>query len=193
MGMTLEIELGVTGGEEDGVDNTDVDSSKLYTQPEEVAYAYEELSKVSDKFTVAAAFGNVHGVYKPGNVELRPIILKNSQEYVQKKFNTAPQPINFVFHGGSGSSQEEIREAIEYGAIKMNIDTDQQWAFWDGVRGYESKNHDYLQAQIGSPDGDDSPNKKYYDPRKWLRVAEESFIDRLTQAFEDLNCIEKNV
>lgn len=192
MGMTLEIELGVTGGEEDGVDNTDVDSSKLYTQPEEVAYAYEELSKVSDKFTVAAAFGNVHGVYKPGNVELRPIILKNSQEYVQQKFNTGPQPINFVFHGGSGSSQEEIREAIEYGAIKMNIDTDQQWAFWDGIRGYESKNHDYLQAQIGNPDGDDSPNKKYYDPRKWLRVAEESFIERLTQAFEDLNCMDRN-
>ena len=193
MGMTLEIELGVTGGEEDGVDNSDVDSSKLYTQPEEVAYAYEELSKVSDKFTIAAAFGNVHGVYKPGNVELRPIILKNSQDYVQKKFNTGPQPINFVFHGGSGSSQEEIREAIEYGAIKMNIDTDQQWAFWNGIRGYEAKNHNYLQSQIGSPDGDDSPNKKYYDPRKWLRVAEESFIDRLTQAFEDLNCMEKNV
>lgn len=192
MGMTLEIELGVTGGEEDGVDNTDVDSSKLYTQPEEVAYAYEELSKVSSRFTVAAAFGNVHGVYKPGNVELRPIILKNSQEYVQEKFNTQPQPINFVFHGGSGSSQEEIREAIEYGAIKMNIDTDQQWAFWDGVRGYSDKNFGYLQSQIGNPDGEDSPNKKYYDPRKWLRVAEESFIDRLTQAFEDLNCIDRN-
>jgi len=193
MGMTLEIELGVTGGEEDGIDNTDVDSSKLYTQPEEVAYAYEELSKVSDKFTIAAAFGNVHGVYKPGNVELRPIILKNSQEYVQQKFNTAPQPINFVFHGGSGSSQKDIREAIEYGAIKMNIDTDQQWAFWDGIRSYEAKHHDYLQSQIGSPDGADSPNKKYYDPRKWLRTAEESFIDRLTQAFEDLNCMEKSV
>jgi len=192
MGMTLEIELGVTGGEEDGVDNTDVDSSKLYTQPEEVAFAYEELSKVSDKFTIAAAFGNVHGVYKPGNVELRPIILKNSQEYVQKKFNTGPQPINFVFHGGSGSSQKDIREAIEYGAIKMNIDTDQQWAFWDGIRGYEAKNKDFLQAQIGNPTGEDSPNKKYYDPRKWLRVAEESFITRLTQAFEDLNCIGKN-
>ena len=190
--MTLEIELGVTGGEEDGVDNTDVDSSKLYTQPEEVAFAYEELSKVSDKFTIAAAFGNVHGVYKPGNVELRPIILKNSQEYVQKKFNTGPQPINFVFHGGSGSSQKDIREAIEYGAIKMNIDTDQQWAFWDGIRGYEAKNKDFLQAQIGNPTGEDSPNKKYYDPRKWLRVAEESFITRLTQAFEDLNCIGKN-
>ncbi|MGK0315405.1 MAG: fructose-bisphosphate aldolase class II [Saprospiraceae bacterium] len=192
MGMTLEIELGVTGGEEDGVDNTDIDSSKLYTQPEEVAYAYEELSKVSDKFTIAAAFGNVHGVYKPGNVELTPKILKNSQEYVEKKFNTAPQPINFVFHGGSGSSKEEIREAIEYGAIKMNIDTDQQWAFWDGIRVYDAKHYDYLQSQIGSPDGYDSPNKKYYDPRKWLRAAEESFITRLTQAFDDLNCMNKN-
>lgn len=192
MGMTLEIELGVTGGEEDGVDNSDVDSSKLYTQPEEVAYAYEELKKVSDKFTVAAAFGNVHGVYKPGNVELRPIILKNSQDHVQKKFGTGPQPINFVFHGGSGSSQEEIREAIEYGAIKMNIDTDQQWAFWDGIRKYSDKNFEYLQSQIGSPAGADSPNKKYYDPRKWLREAEESFITRLTQAFDDLNCINRN-
>jgi len=187
MGMTLEIELGVTGGEEDGVDHTGIDSSRLYTQPEEVAYAYEELIKVSDKFTVAAAFGNVHGVYKPGNVELRPIILHNSQEYVQEKFNTEEKPINFVFHGGSGSSLEEIREAISYGAIKMNIDTDLQWAFWNGVRGYEQKHHGYLQGQIGNPDGEDMPNKKYYDPRKWLRVAEESFRARLTQAFEDLN------
>ena len=193
MGMTLEIELGVTGGEEDGVDNTDIDSSRLYTQPEEVAYAYEELSKVSDKFTIAAAFGNVHGVYKPGNVELKPIILKNSQDYVQKKFNTGDNPINFVFHGGSGSSREEIREAIEYGAVKMNIDTDQQWAFWTGVLNYYNTNMDYLQAQIGNPEGDDKPNKKYYDPRKWLRKAEESFIERLKQAFEDLNCIDKNV
>ena len=193
IGMTLEIELGVTGGEEDGVDNTDVDSSRLYTQPEEVAYAYEQLSQVSDKFTVAAAFGNVHGVYKPGNVELRPKILKNSQEYVKDKFGLSQDnPINFVFHGGSGSSQEEIREAINYGAVKMNIDTDQQWAFWDGVRNYEQEYHDFLQAQIGNPDGDDKPNKKYYDPRKWLRIAEESFITRLTQAFEDLNCIDRN-
>jgi fructose-bisphosphate aldolase class II len=192
IGMTLEIELGVTGGEEDGVDNTDIDSSRLYTQPEEVALAYEKLSAVSNRFTVAAAFGNVHGVYKPGNVELRPIILKNSQDYVQKKFNTGSNPINFVFHGGSGSSQEEIREAIEYGAIKMNIDTDLQWAFWDGVRGYEAKNHGYLQGQIGNPDGDDQPNKKFYDPRKWLRTAEQSFSERLKQAFEDLNCINKN-
>ncbi len=193
MGMTIEIELGVTGGEEDGVDNTDVDSSKLYTQPEEVAEAYEELSKISHRFTVAAAFGNVHGVYKPGNVELRPIILKNSQEYLRRKHNIDnPNPINFVFHGGSGSSREEIREAIEYGAVKMNIDTDQQWAFWKGVRDYYESKRDYMQTQIGNPEGDDKPNKKNYDPRKWLRVAETSFNDRLKQAFEDLNCMDRN-
>ncbi len=192
IGMTLEIELGVTGGEEDGVDNTDVDSSRLYTQPEEVAYAYESLIKISDKFTVAAAFGNVHGVYKPGNVELKPIILKNSQEYIQEKFNTGVNPINFVFHGGSGSSREEIREAIEYGAIKMNIDTDMQWAFWNGVREYYEGKRDYLQNQIGNPDGDDVPNKKFYDPRKWLRAAEQSFVERLKGAFEDLNCVNRN-
>ena len=192
IGMTLEIELGVTGGEEDGVDNTDVDSSRLYTQPEEVSYAYGILSEVSDRFTVAAAFGNVHGVYKPGNVELKPIILKNSQEYVQKKFNTKENPINFVFHGGSGSSREEIREAIEYGAIKMNIDTDMQWAFWKGVRDYYEGKRDYMQTQIGNPDGDDKPNKKYYDPRKWLRAGEDAFVERLKVAFEDLNCINKN-
>ena len=191
MGMTLEIELGITGGEEDGVDNTDVDSARLYTQPEEVAYAYEQLMKVSDKFTVAAAFGNVHGVYKPGNVELRPKILHNSQKYIEEKFGTAEKPIDFVFHGGSGSSPEEIAEAISYGAIKMNIDTDLQWAFWNGVRGYEQKYHGYLQGQIGNPDGDDQPNKKYYDPRKWLRVAEDSFRTRLKQAFEDLNNVNR--
>lgn len=190
MGMTIEIELGVTGGEEDGVDNSDVDSSKLYTQPEEVAYAFESLSKISDRFTIAAAFGNVHGVYKPGNVKLQPVILHNSQEYLKKKLGLAAEkPINFVFHGGSGSSQEEIREAISYGAIKMNIDTDMQWAFWEGVLSYYNKNSAYLQAQIGNPDGGDKPNKKYYDPRVWLRKGEESFVDRLKQAFEDLNCI----
>lgn len=189
MGMTLEIELGITGGEEDGVDNSDVDSARLYTQPEEVAYAYKELMKVSPRFTIAAAFGNVHGVYKPGNVELRPVILHNSQVYVQEKFNTAEKPIDFVFHGGSGSSEAEIREALSYGAIKMNIDTDLQWAFWNGVRAYDQKYHDYLQGQIGSPDGEDSPNKKYYDPRKWLRSGEESFVARLKQAFADLNNI----
>ena len=193
MGMTLEIELGVTGGEEDGVDNTDVDSAKLYTQPSEVAYAYKELSTVSDKFTVAAAFGNVHGVYKPGNVKLQPVILKNSQDFVRKEFNKeAEKPVNFVFHGGSGSSQEEIREAISYGAIKMNIDTDMQWAFWEGIKDYYQSKEAYLQNQIGNPDGDDSPNKKYYDPRVWLRKGEETFVKRLTQAFEDLNCINVN-
>jgi fructose-bisphosphate aldolase class II len=191
IGMTLEIELGVTGGEEDGVDNTDVDSSKLYTQPEEVAYAYEELMKVSDKFTVAAAFGNVHGVYKPGNVQLTPKILLNSQKYVQEKFGTDEKPVNFVFHGGSGSSLEEIREAISYGAVKMNIDTDLQWAFWDGVRNYYLANEAYLQGQIGNPEGDDKPNKKKYDPRAWLRKAEDSFIARLTEAFEALNNIDR--
>mgnify|MGYP006277485911 CR=1 FL=1 len=191
MGMTLEIELGVTGGEEDGVDNTEVDSSKLYTQPEEVAYAYEELMKVSDKFTVAAAFGNVHGVYKPGNVKLRPEILKHSQDYVQKNLNTPEKPIYFVFHGGSGSSQEDIREAISYGVIKMNIDTDTQWAFWKGVLEYYGKNEAYLQAQIGNPEGEDVPNKKFYDPRKWLRAGEESFRERLKEAFEYLNNINR--
>ncbi len=192
IGMTLEIELGVTGGEEDGVDNTDIDSSKLYTQPEEVAYAYHELMKVSNRFTVAAAFGNVHGVYKPGNVKLQPVILKNSQDYIQKKYNTEDKPVNFVFHGGSGSSQDDIREAISYGVVKMNIDTDTQWAFWDGVRNYEAKYHDYLQGQIGNPEGEDSPNKKYYDPRKWLREGENSMIERLKIAFNDLNSIDRN-
>ena len=191
LGMTLEIELGVTGGEEDGVDNTGVDSASLYTQPEEVAYAYEELSKVSKRFTIAAAFGNVHGVYKPGNVKLTPKILDNSQKYIQEKFNTAEKPVNFVFHGGSGSTREEIREAISYGAIKMNIDTDTQWAFWDGIRVFEAANHDYLQGQIGNPEGDDKPNKKKYDPRVWLREGEKSIIARLKVAFEDLNCIDR--
>ncbi len=187
IGMTLEIELGITGGEEDGVDNTDVDSSKLYTQPEEVAYAYEELKKVSDQFTIAAAFGNVHGVYKPGNVKLTPKILKNSQEYVQEKYGTGYNPIDFVFHGGSGSTLEEIREAIGYGVVKMNIDTDLQFAFNEGVRDYMVGKIDYLKTQIGNPEGDDVPNKKYYDPRKWLREGELTFKKRLIQAFEDLN------
>ncbi len=194
VGITLEMELGVTGGEEDGVDNTDVDSSKLYTQPEEVAYAYERLNAISDRFTVAAAFGNVHGVYKPGNVELRPIILKNSQDYVKQKFNlSSDQPIKFVFHGGSGSSQAEIREAIDYGAVKMNIDTDLQWAFWEGVRDYYEPRVGYMQNQIGNQEGDDKPNKKNYDPRKWLREGELTFKKRLTKAFEDLNCMNKAV
>lgn len=189
--MTLEIELGCTGGEEDGVDNTGMDNSLLYTQPEDVAYAYEELSKVSPNFTIAASFGNVHGVYKPGNVQLTPKILDNSQKYVEKKYGLDSKPLFFVFHGGSGSSQEEIREAIGYGVIKMNIDTDTQWAAWDGVRAFEAKNHDYLQGQIGNPDGDDKPNKKFYDPRAWLREGEKSMIERMKVAFEDLNCIDR--
>jgi fructose-bisphosphate aldolase, class II, yeast/E. coli subtype len=189
MGMTLEIELGVTGGEEDGVDNTGVDSSKLYTQPDEVAYAYERLKAISPNFTIAAAFGNVHGVYKPGNVKLTPKILDNSQKYVQEKFGTGEKPINFVFHGGSGSSLEEIREAIDYGVIKMNIDTDLQFAYTEGIRDYMVNNIEFLKSQIGNPDGDDKPNKKYYDPRVWVRKGEETFGARLVQAFEDLNNI----
>ena len=189
MGMTLEIELGVTGGEEDGVDNTGVDSSKLYTQPDEVAYAYERLKAISPNFTIAAAFGNVHGVYKPGNVKLTPKILDNSQKYVQEKFGTGEEPINFVFHGGSGSSLEEIREAIDYGVIKMNIDTDLQFAYTEGIRDYMVNNIEFLKSQIGNPDGDDKPNKKYYDPRVWVKKGEETFGARLVQAFEDLNNI----
>lgn len=191
IGMTLEIELGVTGGEEDGVDNSDVDSAKLYTQPADVAFAYEELMKVSDRFTIAASFGNVHGVYKPGNVKLQPIILHNSQEYVSQKFATGPLPLNFVFHGGSGSSPAEIHEAISYGVIKMNIDTDTQWATWKGVMDFYKKNEGYLQGQIGNPEGEDKPNKKYYDPRKWLNEAQKSMIVRLHEAFADLNCIDR--
>ena len=189
MDMTLEIELGVTGGEEDGVDNSDVDASKLYTQPEEVAYAFEELNKVSKQFTVAAAFGNVHGVYKPGNVKLTPKILKNSQEYISKKYDLPKNSVDFVFHGGSGSTQQEIEESIGYGVIKMNIDTDLQFAFTEGIRDYMNNNIEYLRNQIGNPDGIDYPNKKYYDPRKWLRLGEETFKSRLKNAFKDLNNI----
>jgi fructose-bisphosphate aldolase class II len=192
LGMSIEIELGVTGGEEDGVDNSGIENDKLYTQPEHVAHAYEELGKIGPLFTVAAAFGNVHGVYSPGNVELRPIILKNSQDYIQKKFNTAEKPVYFVFHGGSGSPQNQIREALGYGAIKMNIDTDLQWAFWEGVLLNYKKSEGYLQAQLGNAEGADKPNKKYYDPRVWLRKGEETFIKRLEIAFEDLNCINRN-
>lgn len=190
--MMIEIELGITGGEEDGVDNSDVDNSLLYTQPSEVCYAYEELSKVSSHFTIAASFGNVHGVYKPGNVKLAPVILNNSQTFIADKLKSNAKPVNFVFHGGSGSLLSEIREAITYGVVKMNIDTDTQWAFWDGVRGYEAKYHDYLQGQIGNPEGEDKPNKNYYDPRKFLRSGQESMIKRLEVAFSDLQCIEKN-
>ena len=192
LGMTIEIELGVTGGEEDGVDNTNIDNALLYTQPEEVAYAYEELSKVSKRFSIAASFGNVHGVYKPGNVVLTPSILDNSQKYIEEKFSTPPKPVDFVFHGGSGSSLTEIREAISYGAVKMNIDTDTQWATWTGLKEYEEKHHDYLQGQIGNPEGEDKPNKKYYDPRKWLRAAQVALVERVKQAFSDLNALERN-
>jgi len=191
IGMTLEIELGVTGGEEDGLDHTGMDNAMLYTQPEDVAYAYEELSRVNDQFTIAASFGNVHGVYKPGNVVLTPKILNNSQKYVEQKYGLGQKPLFFVFHGGSGSSREDIREAISYGVIKMNIDTDTQWAAWDGIRKYEAAHHDYLQGQIGNPEGEDKPNKKYYDPRAWLREGEKSIIERLKVAFDDLNCINR--
>lgn len=189
----IEIELGVTGGEEDGVDNTHVDNARLYTQPEHVAYAFTRLKEVGKQFTIAASFGNVHGVYKPGNVQLTPKILKNSQDHIQGKFNTGPKPVNFVFHGGSGSSQAEIRETIEYGAIKMNLDTDLQWAFWEGIKNYYKDKEAYLQGQLGNPEGPDSPNKKHYDPRVWLRKGEESFVKRLKASFEDLNCINRNV
>jgi fructose-bisphosphate aldolase class II len=192
IGMSIEIELGVTGGEEDGVDNTNIDNALLYTQPEEVAFAYEELSKVSPHFTIAASFGNVHGVYKPGNVVLTPSILDNSQKYIAEKFGTQAKPVNFVFHGGSGSTLEEIREGISYGVIKMNIDTDTQWATWEGVKNFVEDHLDYLQAQIGNPEGDDKPNKKYYDPRKWLRAGQEGLVNRVIEAFKDLNAIDRN-
>lgn len=192
IGTHIEIELGITGGEEDGVDNSDIDVSKLYTQPEDVSYSYEELGKVSPYFTIAASFGNVHGVYKPGNVKLTPKILKNSQDFIEKKHNTKENPVSFVFHGGSGSTPEEIKEAIEYGVIKMNIDTDMQWAFWSGVREYAYANEAYLKQQIGNPEGDDKPNKKHYDPRKWLRAGESTFVTRLEQAFDNLNCLGRN-
>lgn len=192
LGMGIEIELGVTGGEEDGVDNSDIDNAKLYTQPEHVAYSYKELSKVGDMFTVAAAFGNVHGVYKSGNVQLTPVILHNSQVYIEKELKTGPKPVYFVFHGGSGSPQHQIREAIGYGAIKMNIDTDLQWAFWEGILNNYKKMEAYLQGQLGNPEGPDSPNKKHYDPRVWLRKGEEAFSKRLEVAFDDLNCVNRN-
>jgi len=189
--MTLEIELGITGGEEDGVDNTGVDSSKLYTQPEDVAFAYEELMKISPNFTIAASFGNVHGVYKPGNVKLEPIILRNSQKFIEAKFKTKANPVNFVFHGGSGSEPEKIAESLQYGVVKMNIDTDTQWAFWDGIHSYYKEKKEYLQGQIGNPEGDDKPNKKYYDPRIFLREGEKVMVERLKIAFKDLNAIDR--
>jgi fructose-bisphosphate aldolase class II len=187
--MGIEIELGCTGGEEDGVDNSHLDTSLLYTQPEDVAYAYEKLIEVSDSFTIAASFGNVHGVYKPGNVQLTPKILKNSQAFVSEKYDLEHNHLNFVFHGGSGSAPSEISEAIGYGVIKMNIDTDTQWASWQGVSNYYQENKEYLQSQIGNPTGDDKPNKKYYDPRMWLRTLEQSMSERLILSFKELNCL----
>jgi len=192
IGMSIEIELGCTGGEEDGVDNTNIDNTLLYTQPEDVALAYKELSEISPHFTIAASFGNVHGVYKPGNVSLTPKILDNSQKYIQEKFKTGEKPVNFVFHGGSGSAPSEIEEAIGYGVVKMNIDTDTQWATWIGVRDYYEKNRAYLQGQIGNPEGEEKPNKKYYDPRKWLRAGQETLISRIEEAYKDLNALNRN-
>ncbi|HHQ6612264.1 class II fructose-bisphosphate aldolase [Morganella morganii] len=189
IGMTLEIELGCTGGEEDGVDNSHLDNSALYTQPEDVAYAYEKLNAISPRFTIAASFGNVHGVYKPGNVQLTPKILRNSQDYVSEKYNLPHNSLNFVFHGGSGSTAEEIKEAVGYGVVKMNIDTDTQWATWEGILHYYQKNEGYLQGQLGNPEGEDKPNKKYYDPRAWLRAGQQTMIERLEKAFKELNCV----
>ncbi len=192
MGMTLEIELGCTGGEEDGVDNSDMDDSMLYTKPADVALAYEKLGAISPNFTIAASFGNVHGVYKPGNVKLTPTILRDSQAYINEKYNTTGNPVNFVFHGGSGSTQEEISEAIGYGVIKMNIDTDTQWACWEGILNFYKENEAYLQGQLGNPKGPDAPNKKYYDPRVWLRKGQESMVARIVEAFESLNAMNRN-
>lgn len=188
--MTLEIELGCTGGEEDGVDNSDMDASALYTQPQDVDYAYEKLNAISPRFTIAASFGNVHGVYKPGNVKLTPTILRDSQEYVCKKHNLPHNSLNFVFHGGSGSTAAEIKESVGYGVIKMNIDTDTQWANWDGILQFYKKNEAYLQGQLGNPEGADKPNKKFYDPRVWLRAAQSSMVTRLELAFKELNAID---
>ena len=190
IGMTLEIELGCTGGEEDGVDNSHMDASALYTQPEDVDYAYTELSKISPRFTIAASFGNVHGVYKPGNVVLTPTILRDSQEYVSKKHNLPHNSLNFVFHGGSGSTAQEIKDSVSYGVVKMNIDTDTQWATWEGVLNYYKANEAYLQGQLGNPKGEDQPNKKYYDPRVWLSAGQTSMMARLETAFQELNAID---
>lgn len=192
MGMVLEMELGITGGEEDGVNNEDVDVDELYSKPEEIYQVYKELTPISPMFTVAAAFGNVHGVYSPGNVRLEPKILSRAQAYISEKLGgdapTDKKPVMFVFHGGSGSDVSDIQEAIGYGVIKMNIDTDTQWSYWSGIKGFEEKYHDYLQTQIGNPDGPDKPNKKFYDPRECIRAAETSTVDRLEQCYKDLKC-----
>jgi fructose-bisphosphate aldolase class II len=185
--MILEIELGCTGGEEDGIDNSKINKKLLYTHPKDVNYAYEELIKISKNFTIAASFGNVHGVYQPGNVHLKPKILKKSQEYIKIKHNLKKLPLNLVFHGGSGSDLQEIHESIEYGVVKMNIDTDIQWASWKGVLNFYKKNKDFLQTQIGNKNGNNIPNKKYYDPRSWIRASQKSMSKRLEKTFKDLN------
>jgi len=193
MDMLLEMELGITGGEEDGVDNEDANPEDLYSKPEEIYEVYQKLSTVPNgRFTVAAAFGNVHGVYAPGNVKLDPEILGRAQVYISEKegLPEGTKPVSFVFHGGSGSDLKDIKQAISYGVIKMNIDTDTQWAYWNGIKEFESKYHDYLQAQIGNPEGPDKPNKKFYDPRVAIRSAEQSTEARLKQCFEDLNCVD---
>ena len=191
LGMTLEIELGVTGGEEDGVDNSGIENSKLYTQPSEVLEAYDALTPIGS-FTVAASFGNTHGVYSPGNVKLTPVILNNSQQKIAADRKTpSKKPVNFVFHGGSGSSEGEIREAVSYGVVKMNIDTDTQWAFTGPIKKYMDEKSAYLQGQLGNPEGPDAPNKKYIDPRAWLHLGEKSMTARLVHAFKDLNSFGK--
>lgn len=189
LSVGLEIELGCTGGEEDGVDNNHMDKSALYTQPEDVAYAYQQLSAISKTFTIAASFGNVHGVYNPGNVQLKPSILKDSQTVVSNAFGLKDNALDFVFHGGSGSSARDIAQAISYGVVKMNIDTDTQWAFWQGVLHFYQRNSDSLHTQLGNKNDPDAPNKKFYDPRVWLRHAEESMSNRLLESFAQLNCI----
>ncbi len=193
MKMFLEMELGITGGEEDGVDNSDRDPADLYSKPEEIDYVYTELKKISPDFTVAAAFGNVHGVYKPGNVKLTPSILGAGQKFIREKHGLSEEhPVTYVFHGGSGSTPSEIKEAISYGVVKMNIDTDTQWATWNGLLKYYKENEAYLQSQLGNPKGPDAPNKKFYDPRVWLRKGQESMRERVMEAFENLNCINRN-
>ncbi|WWO95546.1 MAG: class II fructose-bisphosphate aldolase [Candidatus Dasytiphilus stammeri] len=189
IGMTIEVELGCTGGEEDGINNMHLDNDLLYTQPEDVNYLYEKLSSISSQFTIAAAFGNVHGVYQPGNINLKPIILKNSQDFVSKKHNLSSNPLDLVFHGGSGSTLEEIKESINYGVVKMNIDTDLQWATWNGILKYYQDNIAYLHSPLGNPEGFYKPNKKFYDPRNWLRAGQLSMCQRLEETFIQLNAV----
>ncbi|QIQ41456.1 MAG: class II fructose-bisphosphate aldolase [Buchnera aphidicola (Aphis urticata)] len=187
--MMLEIELGCTGGEEDGIDNSQMNKELLYTRPEDVNYAYEKLIKISQNFTIAAAFGNVHGVYQAGNIHLKPMILNKSQQYISLKHNLEKLPLNLVFHGGSGSNLKEIQESIKYGVIKMNIDTDIQWAAWKGILNFYKKNKDFLQHQVGNKNNKNQPNKKYYDPRSWINQSKKSMSERLEQTFQELNAL----